>query len=166
MYSAVDKFDNTIDFYLSSARNTKVAKRFLGKALNGLKDLEKPTVINTDKAPTYGIAISELKVESKCPKEIVHRQIKYLNNVAEADHGKLKQLIKPVRGFKALKSAYATIKGFEGMWALRKGQAAIFNLSGDTRGEAQIVERAFDIGPSALTEVVALLAQNLEVQPV
>ena len=39
-------------------RNSKAAKRFLGKALNGLKDSEKPEVINTDKAPTYVIAIS------------------------------------------------------------------------------------------------------------
>jgi len=92
----------------------------------------------------------------------VHRQAKYLNNVVEADHGKLKQLIKPVRGFKTLKTAYATIKGFEVMRALRKGQAAIFNLTGDVRGEARIVRRAFGIGPSALTEVVAILAQNLD----
>ncbi|HYA79545.1 MAG TPA: DDE-type integrase/transposase/recombinase, partial [Methylocystis sp.] len=47
-------------------------------------------------------------------------QVKYLNNVVEADHGKLKQLIRPVRGFKTLKTAYATIKGFEVMRALRK----------------------------------------------
>ena len=113
-YRAVDKFGNTIDFYLSSTRNAKAAERFLGKALNGLKDWEKPTVINTDKAPTYGIAISELKAEGKCPGELVHRQIKYLSNVVEADHGKLKQLIRSVRGFKTLKAAYATIKGFEG----------------------------------------------------
>ncbi len=164
LYRAVDKFGNTIDFYLSSTRNAKAAKRFLGKALNGLKDWEKPTVINTDKAPTYGVAIAELKAEGKCPGELSHRRVKYLNNVAEPDHGKLKQLIKPVRGFRALKTAYATLKGFEVMRALRKGQAAIFNLTGDVRGEARIVERAFGIGPSALTEAVALLTQNLKAQ--
>jgi transposase-like protein len=49
--------------------------------------------------------------------------VKYLNNVLEADHGKLKMLIKPVRGFKSMPTAYATIKGFEVMRALRKGQA-------------------------------------------
>lgn len=94
-----------------------------------MKQWEKPEIINTDKAPTYGIAISELKAEGKCPEETVHRQVKYLNNVVEADHGKLKQLIRPVRGFKTLKTAYATIMGFEVMRALRKGQAAIFNLT-------------------------------------
>jgi IS6 family transposase len=87
-----------IDFYLSPTRNSKAAKRLLGKALNGLKDSEQPEVINTDKAPTYGIAISALKAEGKCPEKAVHRQVKYLNNVVEADHGKLKQLIRPVRG--------------------------------------------------------------------
>ena len=56
-----------------------------------------------------------------------HRQVQSLNNIVEADHGKLKQLIKPVRGFKTLKSAYATIKGFEVMRALRKGQGSAFN---------------------------------------
>lgn len=48
------------------------------------------------------------------------------------------------------------------MHALRKGQAAIFNLTGDVRGEARIVEHAFGIGPSALTEATALLAQHLK----
>ena len=121
--SLLDKFGNTIDFYLSSTRNTKAAKRFLGKALNGLKDWEQPEVLNTDKAPTYAGAIAELKAEGKCPNETRHRQVKYLNNVVEADHGKLKLLLRPVRGFKTLKTAYATIKGFEVMRALRKGQA-------------------------------------------
>ncbi|MBB6487818.1 transposase-like protein [Rhizobium lusitanum] len=132
--------------------------------MNGLKDWEKPTVANTDKAPTYGIAIAQLKAEGKCPDDLAHRQVKFLNDVVDADHGKLKQLIKPVRGFKTLKAAYATIKGFEAMRALRKGQAAIFNLTGDIRGEVRIVERAFGIGPRALTEAVALLTRNIEGQ--
>ena len=165
LYRALDKEGNTIDFYLSPTRNAKAAKRFLGKALNGLKDWEKPKVINTDKAPTYGIAISELKAEGKCIEETVHRQVKYLNNVVEADHGKLKQLIRPVRGFKTLKTAYVTIMGFEVMRALRKGQAAIFNLTQDIRGEARIVERAFGIGAGALAEAVAVIGEQLELQP-
>jgi transposase, IS6 family len=163
LYRALDKHGNTIDFYLSPTRNAKAAKRFLGKALNGLEDWEKPEVINTDKAPTYGMAISELKAEGKCPEETVHRQVKYLNNVVEADHGKLKQLIRPVRGFKTLKTAYATIMGFEVMRALRKGQAAIFNLTKDIRGEARIVERAFGIGAGALAEAVDVIGERLNI---
>jgi transposase-like protein len=41
-----------------------------------------------------------LKAEGKCPEETVNRQVKYLDNVVEADHGKLKRLIKPTLGFK------------------------------------------------------------------
>ena len=70
-----------------------------------------------------------------------------------------------LRGFKTLKTAYATIRGFEVMRALRKGQAAIFNLTQDIRGEARIVERAFGLGPSALTETIALLGETLNLQP-
>ena len=72
---------------------------------------------------------AELKKEGKCREEMLHRQVKYLNNIIEADHGKLKQLIRPVRGFTTLKTAYATIKGFEVMRALRKGRASAFNIT-------------------------------------
>ena len=73
LYRAVDKLGNTIDFYLSATRNTKAAKRFLGKALRGLKEWEQPEALNTDKAPAYAAAIAELKAEGKCPKDTRHR---------------------------------------------------------------------------------------------
>src|SRR3546814_4679979 len=72
-------------------------------------------------------------------------------------HGKLKILIKPVRGFKSIPTAYATIKGFEVMRALRKGQARPWCLQPGIRGEVRLVERAFGIGPSALTEAMGML---------
>lgn len=84
----------------------KAAKRFLGKALKGMKSWAHPKTINTDKAPTFGPAIAELKEEGKCPEDTQHRQVKYLNNNIETDHGKLKRLINPVRGFKSKKTAY------------------------------------------------------------
>ena len=158
LYRAVDKLGNTIDFYLSSTRNTKAAKRFLGKVLRGMKDWELPEVLNTDKAPTYAGAIAELKAEGKCPKDTRHRQVKYLNNVVEADPGKLKLLLRP---FKTLKTAYATINGFEVMRALRKGQAGLFALQDGIVGETRLVERAFGLGPCALTEIMVLLQDRL-----
>ena len=66
-----------------------------------------------------------------------------------------------MRGFKTLKTAYATIKGFEVMRALRKGQARIFNFQGGIVGEARIVERAFGVGPCALAEAMTLLQDRL-----
>ena len=55
-----------------------------------------------------------------------------------------------------------TIKGFEAMRALRKGQAAIFNVTRDIVGEARLVERAFGLGPCPLTEAVQLIDGRLE----
>ncbi|GHK21969.1 hypothetical protein ECZU03_57580 [Escherichia coli] len=128
----------------------------LGKALRGLKHWEKPATLNTDKAPSYGAAITELKREGKLDRETAHRQVKYLNNVIEADHGKLKILIKPVRGFKSIPTAYATIKGFEVMRALRKDRLAPVPAARH-QGRGAPVERAFGIGPSALTEAMGML---------
>jgi hypothetical protein len=51
----------------------------------GLKDWEQPEVINTDKAPTYAAALTELKAKGKCAKDTQHRQVKYLNNIVEYD---------------------------------------------------------------------------------
>jgi transposase, IS6 family len=90
-----------------------------------------------------------------------HRQIKYRNNVIEADHGKLKRLIKPTLGFKSMKTAYATIRGFEVMHAFRKGQAKLWMLSSGVRGEVRLVERAFGLGPSIMTEMMRHLKTTL-----
>ncbi|QNC76846.1 hypothetical protein F3114_26130 (plasmid) [Citrobacter freundii] len=67
------------------------------------------------------------------------------------------QQCQPVRGFKSIPTAYATIKGFEVMRALRKGQARPWCLQPGIRGEVRLVERAFGIGPSALTEAMGML---------
>ena len=50
-----------------------------------------------------------------------------------------------------------TSKGFEVMRALRKGQARPWCLQPGIRGEVRLVERAFGIGPSALTEAMGML---------
>src|SRR5699024_7405475 len=131
--------------------------RFLRKALRGLKHGETPATLNTDKAPSYGAAITESKREGKLDRETAHRQAKYLDNVTDAADGNLTIRIKPARGFKSIPTAYATIKGFEVMRALRKGQARPWCLQPGIRGEVRLVERAFGIGPSALTEAMGML---------
>lgn len=124
LYRAIDEKGNTIDFYLSHRRNAIAAKRFLKKIIKSNPTCN-ITVINTDKNPAYGQAIKELKQEGAITSQVKHLQIKYRNNRLEADHGKLKRLINPVRGFQSMKTAYATIKGFEIMRMFKKGQ---FNL--------------------------------------
>jgi IS6 family transposase len=60
-----------------------------------------------------------------------------------------------------MKTAYATIKGFEVMRALRKGQSRSFNLTVDINGEVRMIERAFGLGPFALTEAMSMLELRL-----
>lgn len=101
-----------------------------------------PPTINTDKAPAYGAAIGELKREKKFPDWDNHRQVKYLNNAVEADHGKLKCLIKPTLGFQSMKSAYATIKWFEVMHMFKKGQFKMWQYHQGTAGEIRLTTNA------------------------
>ncbi len=116
----------TFTFPLDGTVNQPIV--FLGKIFNTVKKWQIPRVINTDKAATYGHALSRLKREGKCPVDIEHRQIKYKNNVIECDHGKLKRIIRATLGFKSMKTAYATIKGIEVMRALRKRTSIVILL--------------------------------------
>jgi transposase, IS6 family len=72
----------------------------LAKALKRSKH-GRPGKINTHKNPAYGEAIRELKKEGLLTVDCHHRQVKYLNNRLESDHGKLKRLIKPTLGFQS-----------------------------------------------------------------
>jgi IS6 family transposase len=137
-YRAIDKDRNAIDFYLSSTRNAKAAKRFLSKSIKGLNTWAFPKKFNTDKAAAYGTAIQELKLEGQLPSKTEHRQVKYLNNRLESDHGKLKRLVKPTLGFKSMKTAYATLKGFEVMRAFKKGQGGLWRYQKDVKGELTV----------------------------
>lgn len=69
-----------------------------------------------------------------------------MNNRVEAEHGKLKRVIRPTLGFKSMKTAYATLKGFEVMRALKKRQAALWQYQPGIEGEVRLVERAFGLG--------------------
>jgi transposase-like protein len=145
LYRAIDKDGRTLDFFLSHTRSTAMAKRFLCKALRKQKSYDRPETINIDKNPAYGNALKEMKNEGKCDSDLEHRQVKYLNNRLEADHGKLKRLIKPVRGFKSMKTAYATIKGFEVMRMFRKGQMRGWQLLPGIKGEVYLIEKQFGL---------------------
>ena len=47
---------------------------------------------------------------------------KYLNNIIEQDHRAIKKRIRPMKGFKNLSSAKATLDGIETAHMIRKGQ--------------------------------------------
>jgi IS6 family transposase len=158
LYRALDKHGNTIDFYLSPTRNAKAAKRFLGKALNGLKDWEKPKVINTDKASTYRIAVSELKAEGKCPVSTEHRQVKYLNNVIEADHGSA--------GIQDAEDRLRDHHGIRGDACSTQGPGGDLQLHARHPGRGSHRRTRFRHWASALAEAVALIREKFNLQPV
>ena len=124
-------------------RNVAAVKRFLAKTLRSNTITGFPRVINTDKAPSLARAIAELKSEGICPQTVEHRQVKYLNNVIEGDHGRLKRILGPKGAFKNRTSAYRTLKGMEAMHSLRKGQGAMFAY-GQPNPDAVIVSRVFE----------------------
>lgn len=121
LYRAVDSEGNTIDFYLSKARNKQAARCFFKKAL-AFSYVSRPRVITVDKNPAYPIAIQELKEENNMPSGIQLRQVKYLNNIVEQDHRFIKKRIYPMLGLKSLRTAKQIIVGIEAMHMIKKGQ--------------------------------------------
>jgi transposase, IS6 family len=120
LFRAVDKHGRLIAFMLSDRRNTNAAYRFLRKALKTMSDYP-PSSITTDKLASYPRAILRLQSEGLLSKDVKHRTTKYLNNILEADHGALKRVIRPTRGFQSMKTAAATLAGFEVMRMIRRG---------------------------------------------
>jgi transposase-like protein len=81
-----------------------------------------PSVINVDKHQAYPSAFAALQEDKTLPASTELRQNKYLNNVIEQGHRFLQRLIKPGLGFKSFNTARRTLKGYQTMNMLRKGQ--------------------------------------------
>jgi len=121
LYRAVDSQGNTVDFLLTAKRDALAAKRFFRKTLKAIHT-QTPRVITVDKNPAYPKAIKQLKAAKKLPEIVKLRQIKYLNNIVEQDHRGIKRLVKPGMGFGSFNTARRTIRGYEIMNMMRKGQ--------------------------------------------
>ena len=72
-----------------------------------------------------------------------------------------KQRIRTVRGFRPMKTAFATIRGIEVIRALRKGQARAYCLPGRHRWRGAERRASFGSGSCALTETIALVQDHL-----
>jgi transposase-like protein len=142
LFRAIDKHGQLIDFMLSERRNTRAAYRFLRKALKILGDYPLSS-ITTDRLASYPKAIRRLRSEGLLAKDVEHRTSKYLNNVIEADHGALKRIIRPTRSFQRMKTASATLRGFEVMRMIRRGHC-ILPQPGVT-GEIRLVNQLFGL---------------------
>jgi transposase-like protein len=123
-------------------RNTRAAYRLLGKALKAMSACP-PSSTTTDKLASYPKVIRRLQRENLLAGNVEHRMSKYLNNIIEADHGALKRMIRPTRGFQRMKTAYATIKGFEVMRMIRHGHCVLAQPG--TTGEIRLVNKLFGL---------------------
>jgi len=121
LYRAVDSRGQTIDFLLSAKRNAAAAKRFFRKAL-GQPHTVNPRTITVDKNPAYPCAVAAMKKDGELWRRSKLRQVKYLNNIVEQDHRRVKRLIRPGLGFGSFRTARRTLAGCEAMAMMRKGQ--------------------------------------------
>ena len=121
LYRAVDSAGNTLDFLLTAKRDAAAAKRFFRRTLKAVHT-QIPRVITVDKNAAYPKAIDELKADKELSQKVKLRQRKYLNNIVEQDHRGIKRLIKPGMGFGSFNTARRTIRGYEIMNMMRKGQ--------------------------------------------
>jgi transposase-like protein len=142
LFRAVDKHGRLIASMLSGRRDTDAAYRFLRKALRAASG-SPPSSITTDKLASYPRAILLLQNEGLLPNDGVHRTSKYLNKLLEADHGALKRVIRPTRGFQSMKTAGATLKGFEIMRMIRRGHC--IQRKRQATGEVRLVNQLFGL---------------------
>lgn len=121
LYRAVDSDGNTLNFLLTAQRDAQAAIRFFGKALRAIHT-QSPRVINVDQNAAYPKAIDKLIEKEELPELVELRQHKYLNNIVEQDHRGIKRLVKPGMGFGSFNTARRTLRGYEVMHMIRKGQ--------------------------------------------
>jgi len=99
-------------------------------------------VINVDKNPAYPRAVEQLKEERNLPSRTQLRQCKYLNNLIEQDHRFIKRRVNAGLGFFSFKTAGRTIKGYEAMQMVRKGQIEGVG-KGAIQGQVRFVSNLF-----------------------
>jgi len=119
LYRAVDKYGNTVDFLLTKRRQKMSAQKFFNKAIgnNG-----KPRIVNIDKSGANSSAILTVNKRSLSSKKIKIRKVKYLNNIIEQDHRRIKRRIRIMTGFKEFESAQRTLSGIEVVNIIKKDQ--------------------------------------------
>ena len=94
LYRAVDARGQTIDFLLSAKRDTAAARRFFRKALKQAHTVN-PRTVTVDKNAAYPSATKAMKKAGELWRFAKLRQVKYLNNIIEQDHRRIKRLVRP-----------------------------------------------------------------------
>jgi transposase-like protein len=113
VYRAIDQFGQVIDVFVSARRDADAAHRFFERAIGTTKVA--PVEVVTDRAPTYPQVLDELLPAAW------HRTDRYANNRVEADHGRLKARLRPMRGLKQDRSARVIAAGHAFVQNVRRG---------------------------------------------
>ena len=113
VYRPVDQFGQAVDVLVSAHRDVRAARRFFEHAIGVTKVT--PAEITTDKAPVYPGVLVELLPAAW------HRTEQHGNNRVEADHGRLKARLRPMRGLKQDRSARVILTGHGLVQNVRRG---------------------------------------------
>jgi transposase-like protein len=113
VYRAIDQFGQVVDVFVAPWRDAKAAHRFFERAMGATKVT--PIEVTTDKAPVYPAVVEELLPAAW------HRTDQYANNHIEADHGRLRSRLRPMRGLKQDRSARVVIVGHALVQNVRRG---------------------------------------------
>ena len=93
-----------------------------------------PVEVSTDRAPVYPRVLDEFAPAAR------HVLEQYANNVVEADHGRLKARLRPMRGAKTIRSLRSVAAGHAFVQNLRRGH---YELTIDIPAQDR-VRAAFD----------------------
>ena len=107
------KFGQVIDVFISARRDAKAARRFFQRAIGTMRVM--PVEVVTDHAPVHPALLEALLPAAW------HRTDRYANNHIEADHGRLKARLRPMRGLKQDRSARIVIAGHAFVQNVRRG---------------------------------------------
>jgi transposase-like protein len=143
LYRAVDGTGQTIDFLLCAKRDERAAKRFLRKAL-GRGNTRHPREVVTDRLKGYPGAIREMKREGELWRFTRHRRGRWLNNLVEQDHRRIKRRTRPMLGFASFRTARRTLAGVEAMAMLAKGRVRAVP-GDDMPAQRDFVHRVFGL---------------------
>ncbi|EIM29931.1 IS6 family transposase [Microvirga lotononidis] len=141
LYRAVDAAGQSIDFLLSCRRHAAAARRFFRKAL-GQPHTVNPRTITVDKNAAYPTAARNMKRAGELWRFAKLRQVKFLNNIVEQDHRRIKRLVRPELGFKSFATASRTIAGYEAMAMIRKEQV-VCAPAGDMGAQRDFIAALF-----------------------
>jgi transposase-like protein len=99
-----------------------------------------PQKITLDGYAASHEAVAELQEEEAVPSDLQVRTNRYLNNIIEQDHRRVKQPVRPMRRFKRFVHAAITFSGIELVHKIKKGQFDVSTICAPQTGTPQMWE--------------------------